>query len=118
MTGKRSTGGRAIPRQKIHDALGIPCLNDQFSNPQRGEWRLLCRLHHNRIASGKSGCELPRLHEHREIPWNDLRDHTDRLEARVTEVVAINRNRAALNLTRPTRKVSVAANRRSAERGV
>ena len=46
----------------------------QLSERERGEWRVLCRLDDDGIAGGESGRDLPREHEQREVPGNDLAD--------------------------------------------
>ena len=68
--------------------------------------RLLGGLHHDGVAGGQRRRELPRLHQHREIPGNDLPDHADRLMPRVAEVIAVDRNGLALNLVGPAREIA------------
>ena len=55
---------------------------------QPSDWRLLRGLHDDSVATCKGWCELPRLHNDGEIPWNDLTHHTDGLVSGVAQVVA------------------------------
>ncbi len=53
--------------------------------------RLLGGLHDDGVAGGQRRSQLPRLHQQREIPGNDLPDHADRLVPRVAEIIAADR---------------------------
>ena len=57
----------------------------QLAEPQRRQRRLLGRLEHDRAAGRQRRAELPRRHQQREVPRDDLADHADRLAQRVGE---------------------------------
>jgi len=102
-------GGGAESGQNIDHSLRESGFDDQLSDPQRAERRLLGRLHYHRVSRGQCRGELPGLHQHGEVPGDDLSHHADRFQARVTEIVAVDRNGLALNLIRPSGEITVAA---------
>ena len=55
--------------------LGLP---DQLGQQQRRERRGLGRLQHHRVAAGERGRDLPRGHQQREVPGDDLAHHPER----------------------------------------
>ena len=75
---------------------------------QGGQRRLLGRLEHDGAAGRQRRAPLPRLHQQREIPRDDLPDHADRLVPRVAEIVALDRDRLAVDLVGPAGVVAVA----------
>jgi hypothetical protein len=104
----RRAGRRAITRQHVHDAVGEAGFRDQFRDAERGQRRLLSRLHHDRIAGRQRRRQLPRLHEQREIPGDDLPHHTHGFMAGVTEIIAGDRDGFSLHLVSPASIVAVA----------
>ena len=79
------------------------------SSPRRSarQRRLLGRLEHDRAACGERRAELPRGHQQREVPGDDLPAHADRLAARVAEHVGrADGQHAALDLRRPAGEVA------------
>ena len=62
---------------------------------------MLGRLEHDRVAAGERGAELPREHEQREIPGDDLSNNAHRLAERVRQEVAANGNGLTFNLVGP-----------------
>jgi hypothetical protein len=58
-----------------------------------------------------AGAELPGLHQHGEIPGNDLSDHADGFMPGVAEVVAVDGDGLAVNLVGPSREITVATHR-------
>ena len=60
----------------------------QLAEVQRRQRRLLGGLEHDRAAAGERRPELPRRHQQREVPGDDLADDADRLAQRVGEVLA------------------------------
>jgi ParB family chromosome partitioning protein len=49
----------------------------QLGEPERGQRRLLRRLHHHRASRGERGGELPAAQQQREVPRGDGADHPD-----------------------------------------
>ena len=83
MGGERAAGRLAEARHDIHYAVRQPGLGDQLSQPQCGQRGLLSRLEHHGAPGRERGGELPRGHQQREVPRNDLPYHADRLPQRV-----------------------------------
>jgi ParB family chromosome partitioning protein len=53
-------------------------------------------LEDDRVARGERGCQLPRRHQDREVPRDDLRDHTERLVEVVRHRVVVDLAERAL----------------------
>ena len=94
-------GGRAVAGHDVDHAVRNAGLLREPRHPQAGERRLLGRLHDDRATGRQRRAPLPGDHQRREVPGNDLADDADRLAPRVGEVIAADRNRAALNLVGP-----------------
>lgn len=60
--------------------------------------RLLSRLQDGYAASSDRRSPLPRQHQNRVVPWNNLTDDSDRLFARERQEVSIGRDGVAVNL--------------------
>ena len=71
------------PGDHVDHAVGHAGLGDQLGQPQRGQRGLLGRLEHHGVAGGQRRAELPRGHQQREVPRDDLPDDADRLAQRV-----------------------------------
>ena len=84
-------------------------LEQQLAEVERRQRRLLGRLEHHRAAAGQRRAELPRRHQQREVPGDDLADDADRLAQRVGEVLARREREigvvVAEDLRRPARHV-------------
>ena len=72
---------------------GRPASQHQLAEVERRQRRLLGGLEHDRAAAGQRRGELPRRHQQREVPGDDLADDADRLAQRVGEVLAGRRDR-------------------------
>ena len=81
VVGDGRAGGGTESGQHVHDAFRESRFHDQLADAQRGQRRLLRRLHHHGVAGGQRRGQLPGLHQHGEIPGNDLPHHADRLDA-------------------------------------
>ena len=91
---------------------------------ERGQRRLARRLDDDGVAARQRRRDLPRRQQQREVPRHDRGDDADRLAQRVGEVVALDRDRLAVDLVGPAgevlealggrRHVDRAATRRSA----
>src|ERR1700732_3674959 len=103
----RACGG-SVTRQQIHHARRETGFDKQFTYSQCRKRGLFGGLHHHGASRCQRGTKLPRLHQQREIPRNNLADDADGFVARVTEVIPIYRDRLALNLVCPSRVVAKA----------
>jgi hypothetical protein len=109
--GEGGPGRLAVAGDDVHHAVGDARLGQQAGEADRGQRRLLGRLQHHRVAGGQRRPELPRGHQQREVPRDDLADHADRLPQRVGVEVGAGHvghrdvDRVALDLGRPARHV-------------
>ena len=78
----RGAGGLAVAGDDVDDARREAGLLEQLAEAQRRERRLLGRLQHDGVAAGERDAELPRRHQQREVPRDDLADDADRLAQR------------------------------------
>ena len=108
MVDKRRPGRRPVAGHDIDHAVGDPRLLRQSREPQAGQRRLLRRLHDDRATGGKGRPPLPGHHQDREVPRDHLPHHPHRLAARVAVVVAVDRDRRALDLVGPAGVVAEA----------
>ena len=69
-------------RDDVDDARRQAGLGDDVAEEEGGEVGGGRRLEHHRVAHGKSGRDLPREHQHGEVPRDDLADDAQRLPAR------------------------------------
>src|SRR5216117_3448474 len=58
-------------------AVWQPCVVRDLREIQRGERRELRGLQDDRVPRGQRRCDLPRHHQEREVPWNDLAHDSD-----------------------------------------
>ena len=65
---------------------------------QRRQRRLLGRLEHRRAAAASAGRQLPRRHQQRVVPGDDLPDHADGLAQHQRQGVVGDRQRLAVDL--------------------
>ena len=79
-------GGRAVAGHDVDDAVGKPASWASCGDAQGGQRRLLGRLEDDGAAGRQGRAPLPRLHQQREVPRDDLADDADRLVPRVAEV--------------------------------
>ena len=87
MRGKTRARDLASSRHHVDDSIRYLGLLQQLGEEQRAEWRLLGWLEDHAVAAGEGRRELPRGHEQREVPRDDLPHHADRLAQRVAEVL-------------------------------
>ena len=81
--------GLAVARDHVEHALRQTGLERQLAEPQCGERCLLGRLQHDRAARRERRAGLPRRHQEREVPGDDLAGHAHRLLARVAVHAAL-----------------------------
>src|SRR5829696_5116962 len=70
---------RAGPGDHVHYSVGDAGLERDPLELDRGEWRELRRLEHDRVAGGERGRHLPGRDREREVPGRDKPDHAERL---------------------------------------
>ncbi len=68
----------AIAGDDIETPAGIQPRARFAANSNAVKWRELGGFEHHRIASRERRCDLPSQHQQREIPRNNLPDHTHR----------------------------------------
>ena len=112
MTHDRAAGGLTEAGDDVHDAVGQPRFEQQLAEAERGEGRLLGGLQHRRVAACERRAELPRGHQQREIPRDDLPADTDRLAQCEVEVRLVRRVRLAVDLAHPAGVVAERRRRR------
>ena len=69
--------GRAVARDDVHDAGRKLRLPADIGEEESGQRRRLGRLQHDRVPARERRRDLPREHEQREVPGDDLRGDTD-----------------------------------------
>ena len=100
-------GGLAEAGHHVHHTVGDSGLGDQPGQPQRGQRGLLGGLEHHGVPGRQRRGQLPRGHQQREVPRDDLPDHADRLAQRIGMEVGARHVRhrdvdcVALDLGRP-----------------
>src|SRR6185312_5995142 len=110
VAGERAAGGGTKAREEIDDAFRKSRFDNELTDAEGGERRLLGRLHHDGVAGCQRGGELPGLHQQGKVPWNDLPDDANGLVARVAEVIVADRNGFAVDFIGPAGEVAVAIN--------
>ncbi len=71
--------GATVAGHDVDDAGRQAHLVAHLRKEERRERRVLGRLEHDRVPHGERGRDLPREHEEREVPRDDLPGHADRL---------------------------------------
>jgi hypothetical protein len=89
--------GAAVARDDVDDARRKLRLPQHVGEEERGERRRLRGLEDDRVPGGERRSDLPREHEQREVPRNDLPGHPDGPRPAVRECV--------LELVRPARVI-------------
>ena len=84
--GEGGAGGRAVAGHDVDDAVGEAGFLGQRRHAQGRQRRLLGRLQDDGVAGRQGRAPLPRLHQQREVPRDDLADDADRFVPRVAEV--------------------------------
>ena len=89
--------GAAVAGDDVHDARRQLGLSQDIAEQERGERGRLGGLEHDGVAGGERGRDLPREHQQREVPRDDLARDADRPRLPIRERV--------LELVRPARVV-------------
>jgi hypothetical protein len=83
--------GVASATDEVHHTRRQLGLEKQLRKFQRRDRRRLRRLEHHGVSHRECGRDLPRQHQQREVPWDDLTDHSQRNDSsaghRVLELV-------------------------------
>ena len=77
MRGQRGASNLAKAGDDVDDSRWYACLFDELGKVESGKRGLLGGLENNGISSGNSGANLPRQHEKREVPRDDLSANTN-----------------------------------------
>ncbi len=82
--GDACAGRQGFPRLlavALHDIdhTGWQQVANHLNEERNGERRLLGRFEHHTVTCSQRRCQLPGSHQKREVPGNDLPDHTERL---------------------------------------
>ena len=107
MRGDRGAG-RAVTGDDIDHAWREAGFLDQLAETYRGEGCLFGRLQHDRASRRECRRDLPDRHQQREVPRDDLPDHTHRFAQAVSVPIAGcgDRNALAGDLGGPTAHVA------------
>src|SRR5512141_1255130 len=87
MRGECGSGSLSESGDDVDDPVRETGFDDEFAEQQSGEGRLFRRLEDDSVASSERGTKLPRGHEEREVPGNDLSHYADWL-AHCVSVIA------------------------------
>ena len=71
--------GRAVAGDDVEHAIRHPGDPAKLGKHQRRQTGKFGRLEHHRVAGGQGWSDFPGQHQQREIPWDDLADHAQRL---------------------------------------
>lgn len=96
-----SRPGVPITGHDIQHARRKPGLLGQLRDVQRRQRRLLRRFEHDGVPHGQCGPDLPRHHQQREVPRDDLPAHAHGLVSGVAEEVPVQRYRLPVVLVSP-----------------
>ena len=97
---QRRAGDRAIAGDDVHDAWRQIERFENLGEHQRGERRLLGRLQHHGAPGGQRRRQLPRGHQQRIVPRDDLADDADGLAHDHRQRVVGHFERLAMDLRR------------------
>src|SRR5690606_18054825 len=98
---QRTTDFNAVAIDDIQYTGWQDILN-QFGQYQNTDRRLFGRFEHNTVARCEGRRQFPGCHQDREVPGNDLTDHTERFVEMVGNGIFINfRNAAFLRTDTP-----------------
>ncbi len=98
----------AASSNDIYNASRQSRLGDNFREQQRREPCVRSRLQHHRVAHRNRGRDLPCQHQQREVPRDDLPDHTDRLIVAQFGFHQLRPTRIIVKVTRQQRHINIA----------
>ena len=100
-------GRRAVAGHDVNHAVGEAGFLGQRRHAQGRQRRLLGRLEDDGIAASEGRTPLPRLHQQREVPRNDLADDADGFVARVAEIRPFDGDGLAVILVGPAGVIAI-----------
>ena len=104
-------GDTAKAGDHVDDTSREASLDDELARVQRGERRLLSGFHHDGVTRRHGRANLPRPHEKRKVPGDDLAADTNGLVAGVGQGLGVGVDDLAVHLVRPAAIVSQARRR-------
>ena len=107
VTAEGGAGRGAVAGHDVDDAVGEAGFLGQGRHAQGRQRRLLGRLEDDGVAAGQGRAPLPRLHQQREVPRDDLADDADRLMAGVAEIWPLDGDGLAVVLVGPAGVVAI-----------
>src|SRR5581483_6923353 len=102
MLGDGAAGAGAEAGDYLDDALGQSGLEDELAEAERGERSLFGGFEDYNVAAGQGGRDLPRGHQKREVPRDDLSADADRLAQREVEHPGVGRIGITVDLGGPS----------------
>lgn len=109
MASNSSSSSTSEAGNNVDDARGEASFLDQLGGIEGGQRSLLSGLEDNSVTSGDGRTDLPRPHQHGEVPRNDLTADTDGFVASVGECLRVDVNGLAVDLVSPASIVANAA---------
>ena len=100
--------GSTVAVDDVQHALGQPNLVRNLGEGQRGERRVLRWLNHDSASRRQRRRYLPRKHQQRKIPRNDLPHHARRRIARELFIAQLRPSRMVIEMPRHERNIDVA----------
>ena len=100
---------RAIACDNVEDTRRNPGFAAEIGKKQRCERGVFGGLQDNRVPHGERGCDLPREHQKREVPGDDLAGHAKRLAVRQFVVHQLGHASVVIEMACDERDVYVAA---------
>lgn len=95
-----------VTRDNVKNTRGETNLLGKLCSVKSGEGSGLGGLQNNGVTSGKGRANLPRKHEQRKVPGNNLATDTNGLSADVVKVARARVNNITVDLVGPTAVVS------------
>lgn len=108
VAGDGGTGHTTETGDDVDDTSGDARLEHQLSGIEGRQGSLFCRLEDDGVTGGQSGADLPRPHEEREVPGDDLTANTNGLVAGVGEGLVVGVNGLTVDLVGPATIVAQA----------
>ena len=97
----RSPTTEPLPGTTVKTPSGMPGLEGELAEPERGQRRQLGGLEHDGVAGGERGGEPPAGDRHREVPRHDDADDAQRLPERDVDAAGDRDLAAEVPLGRP-----------------
>ena len=98
----------AVSRNDVDHSRGQPSFLTEFGEHERGQRSELRWLQHDRVAGGQSRRNLPRQHQQRKIPRDDLPHNSARLVLRKFLIEQLRPTGVIVEMPRHQRNINVA----------